>query len=213
MTRPIDIAFSSSVRAAQERKGSRRAYADAEMEARITEDLAAFVAERDSFYLATASAAGQPYVQHRGGPKGFLKVLDESTLGFADFKGNRQYISVGNLAENPRVFLFLMDYATRQRIKIWGTAEVIEDDAALLSRLRMEGYRARPEQAIVIRVEAWDANCPQHIPRKIDESDVRAALEKRDGEIAYLEAQRATLERRVAALEAELAAGRITARR
>ena len=118
-----------------------------------------------SFYLATASADGQPYVQHRGGPPGFLRVVDERTLGFADFKGNRQYITTGNLAENGKAFIFIMDYAQRRRVKLWGRARVVEADAALLARLWPEGYEARPEQAILFEIEAWDTNCPQHIPQ------------------------------------------------
>ena len=169
-----DVAFTSAVKAIQTRKGSRGPYA--RMEARggwetsITEDLAAFVGEQNSFFLATANADGQPYIQHRGGPPGFLRVLDETTLGFADYRGNRQYISLGNLSENPKVHLFLIDYATQRRIKIWGEARVIEDDPALLAKLMPAGYDARPEQAIVIHVTAWDENCPQHIPRKVDVS-------------------------------------------
>jgi predicted pyridoxine 5'-phosphate oxidase superfamily flavin-nucleotide-binding protein len=162
-----DVAFTNAVKAVQTRRGSRRAYARMEQgegwATEIDAGLAAFIAEQDSFFLATASAGGQPYVQHRGGPPGFLRVLDETTLAFADYRGNRQYISLGNLAENPKVHLFLIDYATRQRVKIWGEAVVIEDDPELLAELMPEGYEARPEQAIVIHVTAWDANCPQHI--------------------------------------------------
>ena len=143
----------------------------------VTPDLAHFIAARDSFYLSTASADGQPYIQHRGGPPGFLRVLDEHTLAFADFRGNRQYISAGNLAENPRAFLFLMDYPNRSRIKIWGRAKVVEDDPALMERLVDPGYAARPEQAIVFTIEAWDVNCPQHITPRFtaDEYDAQVA--------------------------------------
>jgi predicted pyridoxine 5'-phosphate oxidase superfamily flavin-nucleotide-binding protein len=190
---PSDVAFTPSVKAVQARLGSRRAYARMETnggwETKISEDLAAFIAEQTSFFLASANAAGQPYVQHRGGPKGFLRVLDESTLGFADFRGNRQYITVGNLAENPKVHLFLIDYATRQRIKIWGEARVVEDDPALVEKLVVPGTDGRPERALVIRVVAWDANCPQHIPRRFDAADVAEALAARDRRIAELEAQ------------------------
>ncbi len=132
---------------------------------------------------------GQPYIQHRGGPKGFLRVLDEATIGFADFRGNRQYISMGNLVDNPKVHIFLMDYAHQRRIKIWGEATVIEDDPALLARLSPAGYDARPERAFVIRVSAWDANCPQHIPQLLAADDVAKALAERDRRIADLEAQ------------------------
>jgi hypothetical protein len=158
-------------------------------ETAITGDLAAFVAEQRSFFLATSSAAGQPYIQHRGGPPGFLHVLDARTLAFADFAGNRQYISLGNLAENPRVHLFLIDYAHQRRVKIWGEASVVEDDPALLARLAPAGYRARPERAIVIRVVAWDANCPQHIPHRLEAGDVQEALADRDRRIAALEGE------------------------
>ncbi|MCB9562879.1 MAG: pyridoxamine 5'-phosphate oxidase family protein [Kofleriaceae bacterium] len=194
MTRPrppSDVAFTPSVKAAQERMGSRRAYAAMEAgdgwATTITDDLARFVAAQTSVFLATANLDGQPYIQHRGGPPGFLHVLDERTLGFADLRGNRQYISVGNLADNPRVHLFLIDYAHRRRVKIWGHATVVVDDAALLARLTPAGARA--ERAIRIAVTAWDANCPQHIPRRLDAADVEAALARRDARIAELEAQ------------------------
>jgi predicted pyridoxine 5'-phosphate oxidase superfamily flavin-nucleotide-binding protein len=166
-----DVAFTSAVKAVQTRKGSRAAYARMEerggWETEITGELADFIGEQNSFFLATASADGQPYIQHRGGPPGFLRVLDATTLAFADYRGNRQYISLGNLAENPKVHLFLIDYATRRRIKIWGEAVVVENDPALLAELMPEGYDARPEQAIIIHVSAWDENCPQHIPSKV----------------------------------------------
>jgi len=188
-----DVAFTPSVREVQERRGSRRAYANLDQrggfQSAITAELAAFIAQRDSFFLATANASGQPYVQHRGGPKGFLRVLDERTLGFADYRGNRQYVTVGNLAENDRAFIFLMDYAERQRIKLWGRARVVEDDAALLERLMPEGYKARPEQAILFAIEAWDANCPQHIPRLYPEEDVARIVGDYEARIAALEAK------------------------
>ncbi|MCL9998854.1 MAG: pyridoxamine 5'-phosphate oxidase family protein [Erythrobacter sp.] len=192
MTRPVDIAFTPAVKAAQERKGSRAVYVGMEM-GRSLDDLAPFIAGVRSFYLATASAAGQPYIQHRGGPPGFLHVVGDRTLAFADFKGNRQFITTGNLAENPKAYIFLMDYARRQRIKLWGTARVVEGDAALEQRLMPEGYRARAEQVILFEVEAWDSNCPQHIPQMFHADDVRAALEERDEKIAMLEAELAAL--------------------
>jgi predicted pyridoxine 5'-phosphate oxidase superfamily flavin-nucleotide-binding protein len=192
-----DVAFSPSVKAVQERKGSRRAYAHVEENGgwptRITPELAAFIAAQTSVFLATANSSGQPTIQHRGGPPGFLRVLDETTIGFADFTGNRQFITLGNLAENDRAHLFLIDYATRKRIKIWGRARVVEDDAALIADLMPRDYRARPSQAILFSVSAWDANCPQHIPQKIDAADVAAALAKRDARIATLEAELAVL--------------------
>jgi predicted pyridoxine 5'-phosphate oxidase superfamily flavin-nucleotide-binding protein len=188
-----DVAFSPSVKAVQARKGSRRAYSRMEeggsWETRITPDLAAFIALQRSLFMATANLAGQPYVQHRGGPPGFLRVLDEHTLGFADFVGNRQYITLGNLAENPKAQLFLIDYAARRRIKIWGEARVVEGDPELIATLMPEAYRGRPDQAIVFAVTAWDSNCPQHIPRRFEEADVRALLAERDSRIEGLEAE------------------------
>jgi predicted pyridoxine 5'-phosphate oxidase superfamily flavin-nucleotide-binding protein len=185
--------FWPSVRELEDARGSRRwdptLAARGGFRSEITPDLAEFVAQRDSFFLATASASGQPYVQHRGGPKGFLRVLDGHTLGFADYRGNRQYVTVGNLAENDRAFIFLMDYAQRQRIKLWGRARVVEDDAALLQRLMPEGYKAHPEQAILFAVEAWDANCPQHIPRLHADEDVARMVADYEARIAALEAK------------------------
>jgi predicted pyridoxine 5'-phosphate oxidase superfamily flavin-nucleotide-binding protein len=189
----IDVAFTPSVKAVQERRGSRRTYARLDENGgwnnTVTPALAAFIAQRDSLFFATASAAGQPYVQHRGGPRGFLRILDERTLGFADFRGNRQYITVGNLAENERAFMFLIDYEKQRRIKLWGRARVVENDAALLDKLMPEGYRARPEQAILFTLEAWDANCPQHIPRLYAEEDVARIVGELEARIAALEAQ------------------------
>jgi predicted pyridoxine 5'-phosphate oxidase superfamily flavin-nucleotide-binding protein len=186
-----DLAFTPSVKAIQARRGSRSGYAKLEarggFESAVTPELAAFLAERDSFYLATASASGRPYIQHRGGPPGFLKVLGEHTLAFADFRGNRQYITLGNLAENDQAFIFLMDYAARRRIKLWGRARVVENDPALLERLLEPAYDARPEQAIVFTLEAWDANCPQHIPQRFAAEDVARALAEKDARIAELE--------------------------
>lgn len=166
---PSDVAFSSRVKEVQSRFGSRAAYARMEdgegWETLITPELAEFIGDRDSFFMATANLDGQPYIQHRGGPPGFLRVLDQSTLAFADYRGNRQYISVGNLADNPKVHLFLIDYATQTRIKIWGEARVVEDNPALIAEHMPAGYRAIGERVIVIRVVAWDVNCPQHIPK------------------------------------------------
>ena len=197
MRAPSDIAFTESVKAVQTKKGSRQAYARMEQgggwETEITEELAEFIADQTSFFLATANAAGQPYIQHRGGPAGFLKVLSERTLAFADFAGNRQYITHGNLTDNPRFHLFLIDYAQQQRIKIWGEARVIDHDADLLARLKPPGYRARVEAVIELTISAWDANCPQHIPRRLEAADVQAALAERDRRISELEAQIARL--------------------
>lgn len=196
MTPASDMAFTPTVKRLQDERGSREAYA--KMEARggfrtaIDDDLAEFVAEIDTAYLATATAEGQPYAQHRGGPKGFIRVLDDQTLAFADYTGNRQYITTGNLADNDKAFLFLMDYAHRRRIKVWGRARV-SADPALIAQLMPENYRARPEQAILFTVEAWDVNCPQHIPLKLDAGEVSAAFEHLNARIAALEAENAQL--------------------
>ncbi len=192
-----DIAFTPAVKAMQERLGSRPAYARMEEKGgwrdRVTPELAQFLGERDSFYLATTSADGQPYIQHRGGPGGFLKPLDEKTLAFADFGGNRQYISAGNLSENDKATIFLMDYASRRRIKVWGRARVVEDDEALLARLADPSYGAKPERAIVFTVEAWDVNCPQHIVRRFTEAQVNRMVAPLNHRIARLEAELAAL--------------------
>jgi uncharacterized protein len=192
-----DVAFTPTVKAIQARKGSRDAYAKQEARGgwrtEIDENLAAFLADTNSFYLATATADGQPYIQHRGGPKGFVKILDKNTIAFADYAGNRQYITQGNLSENPKAYIFVMDYAHRRRVKIWGEARVVEDDPALTQSLMPKGYRARPEQVIVFKIAAWDTNCPQHIPQKFDAADVAAALAARDERIAELEAELAAL--------------------
>ena len=192
-----DIAFTPIVKTIQTRKGSRRAYANMEerggWQTNITADLADFIGTMRSVYLATVNAKGQPYIQHRGGPPGFLKVLDETTLAFADFKGNRQFITQGNLEENAKAFLFLMDYTHRRRIKIWGHARVVEDDPDLVNRLMPDAYEARPEQALVFTVEAWDANCPQHIPQRFEAEDVARVLAERDARISELEARLAQM--------------------
>ena len=192
-----DVAFTPVVKAIQTRKGSREAYAQQEARGgwrtEIDENLAGFLAETNSFYLATASADGQPYIQHRGGPKGFTKILDKNTIAFADYAGNRQYITQGNLSENRKAHIFVMDYAHRRRVKIWGEARMVEDDPALIEALMPKGYRARPEQVMLFKITAWDTNCPQHIPQKFDASEVAAALAARDGRIAELEAELAAL--------------------
>lgn len=191
-----DIAFTPTIKALQAARGSRAAYA--KMEARggfrtdVDATLAAFLAGVDTAYLATANGLGQPYAQHRGGPKGFIQLLGPSLIGWADFAGNRQYVSTGNLAENDKAFLFLMDYAHRRRIKLWGRART-SDDAALIARLMPADYRAQGEQAMLFEIEAWDVNCPQHIPVKIDAADVANALADRDARIAELQAELALL--------------------
>ena len=186
-----DVAFTSAVKAIQTRKGSRHGYARMEQaggwQVAISDELADFIAAQTSIYLATANADGQPYIQHRGGPAGFIQVLDAHTLAFVDYAGNKQYISAGNLSENPKAHMFLMDYAHRQRIKIWGEARVVEGDEALIARLMPQGYKARPEQVILFTVTAWDANCPQHIPVRFEAADVTVALDARDARIKALE--------------------------
>jgi uncharacterized protein len=192
-----DVAFTPAVKAIQARKGSREAYAHVEetggWRTEIDDNLKSFLAETNGFYLATATADGQPYIQHRGGPKGFIKVLDKSTIAFADYSGNRQYITQGNLSENPKAYIFVMDYAHRRRVKLWGEARVVDDDPALTRALMPAGYKARPEQVILFKVAAWDTNCPQHIPQKFDAADVAAALAQRDARIVELETQLAAL--------------------
>jgi uncharacterized protein len=192
-----DVAFTPAVKAIQAKRGSRARYAKMEdkggWRTAITPDLAGRLAEARSFYLATASANGQPYVQHRGGPPGFIRIVGERTLGFADFTGNRQYITTGNLAENAKAFIFIMDYAHRRRVKIWGRARVVEGDEELLARLWPEGYQARPEQVVLFDIEAWDTNCPQHIPQMFHAEDVARTIEQFQARIRELEAEIAAL--------------------
>ncbi len=188
-----DIAFTSSVKAAQERAGSRKGYASMEQRGGwssvVTPELAAFLAERDTFFISTVNAEGRPYIQHRGGPPGLLKVLDERTLGFADFSGNRQYITVGNLDDNPKAFIFLMDFANRRRIKIWGRAEVVENDPELREKLFDPAYGSKPERMFVFHIDAWDVNCPQHIKPRFTEEEVGESLQALRARIAELEAE------------------------
>jgi len=197
LSHPSDIAFTDAVKAQQTRMGSLRAYSHMEdsqgWPTPITPELEQFITARNSMYLATANAAGQPYIQHRGGPPGFLRVLDAQTFGFADFAGNKQYITLGNIQENQKAHVFLMDYAHRRRIKIWGELSAVEGDAALNARMKPDGYKARLERVMLIKINAWDVNCPQHIPMKIDAEDVKAAIETRDAKIAELEAEIARL--------------------
>jgi len=196
MTNNSDIVFPPAARRAQAERGSTRAYEKriaAGFPDRVTAELASFIAELDTAFLATVSAAGAPYIQHRGGPKGFIKVLDEKTLGFADYAGNRQYITVSNLAENDRAYLFLLDFARQRRIKLWGRARVVEDDPALLARLSDAGYRARPERVILFTVEAWDVNCSQHITARFTEAEVTEATAPLLQRIGALEAENARL--------------------
>lgn len=194
-----DIAFTPAVKAIQARKGSRAAYARMEngdgWGDTITPELAGFIAEQSSVFLATVNHEGQPYIQHRGGPPGFLRVMDQHTLAFADYRGNRQYISQGNLGENAKAHLFLIDYRNRRRVKIWGEASVVENDPARLASLMPAGYSARGEQVMIFRVTAWDANCPQHIPQRFEAAEVQQWLAERDQRIAALEAELAALGR------------------
>ena len=193
---PSDIVFTPSVKAQQQARGSRHAYARMEQgrgfRTQIDDEMRGFIEAQTTLFMATANLDGQPYIQHRGGPAGFLHVLDEHTIAFADFTGNRQFISTGNLADNPKAQLFLMDYAHRQRLKIWGEARV-ESDPALVERLMPPGYKARAEQAIVFTVKAWDANCPQHIPQLVPVDEVIPAIVERDARIAELEKELAAL--------------------
>jgi len=192
-----DVAFTPQVKIEQEKRGSRAGYARMEQRGgwrdRVSDDLAAFLVARDSFYLATASADGQPYMQHRGGKPGFLKVLDDKRLAFADFAGNKQYISIGNAAENPKAFIFLIDYKNKRRIKLWGTLRVVEDDPALLARLIDEDYAATPERAFVFTLKAWDANCPQHITQRWSEAEIAPVIDAMQARIAELEAENGRL--------------------
>lgn len=199
-TRPSftsDIAFTPTVKAIQTRKGSRHAYARMEQggswASEITPDIKAFIDGTISMYMATASSTGQPYIQHRGGPAGFLRVLDDHTIAFVDFAGNRQFISSGNLQDNPQAHLFLMDYVNRQRIKIWGTARVVEGDLELTQKLMPVDYKTQAEQVIVFTVTAWDANCTKHIPVRFEAADVQKALDARDAKITQLQAELARL--------------------
>ncbi|MCH7688747.1 MAG: pyridoxamine 5'-phosphate oxidase family protein [Planctomycetes bacterium] len=193
-----DVAFTPAVKAIQTEKGSRTAYAKVEQgrgwQTEVTPELTAFLAGLDMFYLGTANAEGQPYIQYRGGAPGFLKVIDEKTLGFADFGGNRQYITLGNLTDNPKAFIFLMDYANSRRIKLWGTARVVEDDPDLLERLQDPEYPGRVERAILFSIEAWDVNCPQHIHKRFPQAVVAPIIEKLQTEVQELQAKLAEYE-------------------
>jgi uncharacterized protein len=194
-----DVAFTPTVKVLQTRKGSRAVYKRMEengsWHTQITPDLKAFIEAQVSVFLATVNAEGQPYIQHRGGPAGFLRVLDDHTIAFVDYAGNRQYITQGNLSDNAKAHLFLIDYAHRKRVKIWGEARVVDGNEKLVGALMPEDYRARPEQVILFRVSAWDANCPQHIPQRFEAADVAAALAQRDNRIIELEAEVARLHR------------------
>lgn len=188
-----DIAFTPAVKGIQAEKGSRTSYSRMEIggswETNVTPELKAFLSDLDMFYLGTANAEGQPYIQYRGGSPGFLKVVDERTLGFADFGGNRQYITLGNLSENPKAFIFLIDYAHSRRIKLWGNARVVENDPALLDGLRDSSYPGKVERVILFEIEAWDVNCPQHIHKRFSQRQVAPVIEQLQERIAELEAE------------------------
>ena len=193
-----DIAFTPAVKAIQSEKGSRSSYSRMESggswSTTVTPELEAFFAELDMFYLGTSNLEGQPYIQYRGGPTGFLRKIDEKTVGFADFGGNRQYISLGNLSQNPKAFIFLMDYARSRRIKLWGNARVVEGDEALLEKLRDPSYSGKVERAILFEIEAWDVNCPQHIHKRFSQKQVTPVIEQLQAKIAELEARLSSYE-------------------
>ena len=195
---PSDIGFSPAVKAIQSEKGSRDSYAKIEQrggwKTTVTPELETFITRLDMFYLGTASAAGQPYIQYRGGSPGFLNVIDSTTLGFADFAGNQQYITLGNLSENPKAFIFLIDYVNSRRIKLWGNAKVIEGDAVLEERLRDPDYPGRVERVILFGIEAWDINCPQHIHKRFPQREVAPVVEQLQQRVQELEAQLVTLQ-------------------
>jgi predicted pyridoxine 5'-phosphate oxidase superfamily flavin-nucleotide-binding protein len=195
-----DVAFTPSVKEIQSRKGSRPSYARVEQRGSwmttITPDLKDFIESQISIFIATANKECQPYMQHRGGPRGFLRVIDEKTLGFVDYSGNRQFISQGNLVDNDKAQLFMIDYGSRQRVKIWGTAKVVEHDAGLVAQLMPKDYRAKTEQVIIFHVDAWDANCPQHIPLRFEAAEVAKIIEMKDARIKQLEAELRALQRK-----------------
>ena len=199
------LVFTPAARKAQEQRGSAKAYGQRVAEGfpdKVTPELAQFIAGLDMAFLATATADGAPYIQYRGGPKGFIKVIDEKTLGFAEYRGNRQYITLANLSENDRAFLFLLDPARKQRIKLWGRARVVENDPALVERLFDQGYKARPERAILFIIEAWDVNCSQHIMARFSEAELEEAFNTVRAKIAALEEENARLRAQLAQITA-----------
>src|SRR3954468_19371344 len=203
-----EIVFTPATRRAQAERGSASRYekkAAAGFPTTVTPELAAFIAEQDTAFLGTASADGAPYIQHRGGPKGFIKVVDAHTLGFADYRGNRQYITLGNLSDNDRAYLFLIDFSRRQRIKLWGRARVVENDDALVAKLFDQGYKAKPERVILFTIEAWDVNCSQHITARLTAAEVEGLLGTVEERIAALQAENARLQAENARLRASRA--------
>ena len=202
----LDIAITPSVRAVQKEMGSDRLFADFKGNResdRLTENEALFIADRDSFYMASVSETGWPYVQHRGGPRGFLKVIDDRTLAFADYRGNRQYISAGNLAANDRACLFLVDYPRRARLKIYAHVETLALDAdpALTGQVIDAAYKAKPERIVRFRLRNFDWNCHQHITPRFTEQEIAQAIQPLREHLDRLEAENAALRARVAAIE------------
>lgn len=193
MEKPEDVMFSPAVKAEQTRLGSRAAFEDREWQSEITDDLRQFLAAIDTFFFATASAGGRPYIQHRGGPPGFLKPIGSHMLAFADFAGNRQYITLGHLKENDRAHIFIPHFATQQRLKLWGRARVIQGDTALMERLVDPTYKAKPQRAIAFRIEAWDINCRQHIVARYSEAEIAPAVNQLTQRIKELEEELARL--------------------
>jgi predicted pyridoxine 5'-phosphate oxidase superfamily flavin-nucleotide-binding protein len=195
---PSDIAFTPAVKAIQTHKGSRSSYSKMEerggWQTTVTPDLEAFLSDLDMFYLGTSNSEGQPYIQYRGGSPGFLKVVDDKTLGFADFGGNRQYITLGNLSENSKAFIFLIDYVNSRRIKLWGTGRVVEGDPALLERLRDPDYPGKVERVILFEIESWDVNCPQHIHKRFPQTMVAPMIEELQAKVSDLESKLVTLQ-------------------
>ena len=203
-----EIAFTPTVKKVQETLGSRASYARMEsvpdaVNQRFTDAEAGFISTRNSLYMATVTETGWPYVQHRGGPTGFVRVLDEATIGFPDFRGNRQYVSVGNLVTDDRVSLFFMDYPKKTRLKLFGRARIIGlDDQAMLARLETPDYRARIERGFIIKVEGFDWNCPQHITPRFTQAEVEAAVAPLMARLRAAEAERDGLAARLGALGA-----------
>ncbi|MCW5737294.1 MAG: pyridoxamine 5'-phosphate oxidase family protein [Enhydrobacter sp.] len=193
MTDPDDVMFSPAVKAEQTRLGSRAMFEGREWKTEITDDLRQFLGIVDTFFLATASADGRPYIQHRGGPPGFLKTIGTHTLAFADFAGNRQYITLGHLKENDRAHIFVLHFATQQRVKLWGRARVVENDLELMERLVDPTYKARPQRAIVFTLETWDINCPQHIVPRYSEVEIAPGMNRLVARIKELEEEVARL--------------------
>jgi len=193
MSGPEDVLFSAAVKAEQARLGSRAQFEDREWTTEITDNLRQFLDTIDTFFFATASADGRPYVQHRGGPPGFLKPIGTHTLAFADFAGNRQYITLGHLKENDRAHIFIPHFATQQRLKLWGRARVVEGDLELMERLVDPAYKAKPQRAIVFTLDIWDINCPQHIVPRYTEAEMAPAVNKLIARIKELEDEVARL--------------------